>query len=63
MTDIISTIQKIEPNQIQIESNINTNEKTALRQLMTMSKESIEIKKEDKSNILAIMDKTNIKRS
>ena len=61
MSNIISTIHKIEPNRIKMESNITIEEETALHELQTMTREIIEIKKADKANILVVMDKNDYK--
>ena len=59
MTDIITTVNKIEPKSIHMERNITVDEEKALKELILCSKESIEIKKADKTNTLVIMDKTD----
>ena len=61
MMGIISTIHKIDPRKTKMESNIEEEEENALRELKSLTQESIEVKKADKSNILVIMDKEEYK--
>ena len=57
LTNIINTVNKLSPVNINMESNITTEEDVALKQLKKLSEETVEIKKADKSNTLVIMDK------
>ena len=59
LTDITATIRKLEPSKTHTPSNISIEEETALRELKSLTKTSIEIKKADKTNTLVIMDKTD----
>ena len=57
LTNIINTINKLCPTEIEMDSNITPEEETSLKEILRLSKENIEIKKADKSNTLVIMDK------
>jgi hypothetical protein len=57
LTNIINTINKLGPTEIEMDSNISPEEELALKEILKLSKEKIEIKKADKSNTLVIMDK------
>ena len=59
LTDIVATVNKIEPKCTQMDSNVTVDEENALKELISYSKESMEIKKADKSNTFVIMDKTH----
>ena len=57
LCNIINTVNKLCPLEIEMESNIDPSEEQALKEIVQMSKNDIEIKKADKSNTLVIMDK------
>ena len=59
LSDIISTVGKLNPNPKKTFDNIDIEEKKAIEELKALCKTSIEIKKADKSNTLVIMDKTD----
>ena len=61
LTDIISFVNKINPQSKEHTDNLDTGEREALRDLVTLSRSEIEIKKADKSNTLIIMDKEEYK--
>ena len=57
LSDIVTTINKLEPSTIDIPSNISLNEENALEDLISLSRSQIEIKKADKTNTIVIMNK------
>ena len=57
LSDIISTINKITPNNKITPDNLDKEEREALTQIKHMCQTTIEIKKADKSNTLVIMEK------
>ena len=61
LSDIIATINKIDPKKIEMNSNVCEDEERGLRELQSLSKTTIEIKKADKSNTFVIMDKETYK--
>ena len=61
LTDIIATINKLEPTTKSTADNISNEEKCALREIQELTKTTIEIKKADKTSTLVIMDKDKYK--
>ena len=61
LTDIISFVNKINPQSKEHTDNLDKGEQEALRELVALSRSEIEIKKADKSNTLIIMDKEEYK--
>ena len=61
LTDIVSTLSKINPASKSMIDNLSADEREALKELSKLSKTEIEIKKADKSNTLIIMDKDEYK--
>ena len=61
LTDIIATINKLEPTSKSTTDNISNEEKCALREIQELTKSTIEIKKADKTSTLVIMDKDEYK--
>ena len=61
LTDIVSCIKKINEVSKTVAGNLDKEEQKALKDLMTLSKSVLEIKKADKSNTLVIMDKEEYK--
>ena len=59
LTNITATIRKLEPARIHTPTNISIQEETALRELKSLTKTDIEIKKADKTNTLVIMNKSD----
>ena len=57
LTDIVAMIQKIEPAKIVMNSNVSPEEECALKEIINLTKSSLEIKKADKTNTLVVMDK------
>ena len=57
LTNIVNTINKLSPTKIVMDSNVSKKEEKALKEIIKLSKDKIEIKKADKSNTLVIMDK------
>ena len=57
LKNIITALNRIEPTSIEKESNISSTEKQALKELKTLCKTVIEIKKADKTDVWWIMDK------
>ena len=57
LNEILNTLHKLEPVPIHMEKNIDSEEQSALNELKTLSKSTIEIKKADKSDTWVIMDK------
>ena len=55
--DIVSTINRLEPIPLNMPSNISKDEERALKELILLSKSTIEIKKADKTSTIVIMDK------
>ena len=50
LSDIVATINKLEPNTRDMNSNISNEEETALREIKALTKTDIEIKKADNSD-------------
>ena len=61
LTDIISFVNKINPQSKEHNDNLDKEEQVALKELVSLSRLEIEIKKADKSNTLVIMDKEEYK--
>ena len=57
LKNIIGVLNRIEPIPIKNESNISRVEEKALEDLKKLTKDSLEIKKADKSDVWVIMDK------
>ena len=57
LKNIIGTLNRIEPMSIHKEDNISIDEKNALEELKKLSKENVEIKKADKTDVWVVMDK------
>ena len=57
LNEILNTLHKLDPVRIQMDSNIDEEERSALNELKELSKSTIEIKKADKSDTWVIMDK------
>lgn len=54
-------MNNIEPQKLKTDKNITNEEENALNELIHMSKDTIEIKKADKSNVFILMDKEEYK--
>ena len=57
LTDIVSFINKIKPEEKKLSDNLSGEEREAMKELISMTRTDIEIKKADKSNTLVLMDK------
>ena len=57
LTDIVSLINKINPESKNLPDNLSNEERKAMAELTAMAKMAIEIKKADKSNTLVLMNK------
>ena len=57
MKNIINTVNRVEPVQVHNENNITFEEKTALNDLKKLTRDTLEIKKADKSDVWVVMDK------
>ena len=57
LSDIVSTINKIEPIELDMPANISADEENALKELIKLSKTQLEIKKADKTSTFVIMNK------
>ena len=57
LNSIINTVNRIEPVPISNENNITFEEKKAMDELKKLTRETLEIKKADKSDVWVIMDK------
>ena len=63
LSDILTTINKLEPKSKIMEDNINGEERKALAELRLLTKSKIEIKKADKTNTFVVMDKDTYKNT
>ena len=61
LTDIVSFVNKINPECRNLPDNLSKEERNAMKELIAMSKTDIEIKKADKSNTLVLMNKEDYK--
>ena len=57
LTDVVASINKLEPKKTETNSNVTQQEETALQELTALTRTILEIKKADKTNTLVIMDK------
>ena len=56
LNDLISTVHKLEPVRIGMKNNLNDQEEQALKELKVLSRSSMEIKKDDKSDTWVIRE-------
>ena len=61
LTDIVSTLCKLDPETKEMNDNLDSEERNALNELRKLTTTSIEIKKADKSNTFVLMDKKDYK--
>ena len=59
LSDIVSTINKLEPIALEMPNNISIEEERAMKELISLSRSQIEIKKADKTSTFVIMDKND----
>ena len=57
LSDIVATINKLEPTQRDMNNNITKAEESALKEIKQLTKSRIEIKKADKASTIVIMNK------
>ena len=57
LTDIVSFVNRINPERRTLSNNLSSEEREAMKELIALSKSEIEIKKADKSNTLVLMNK------
>ena len=61
LNNITAALRKIQPTEIWTTNNISNDEESALQELKTLTKSTIEIKKADKTNTIIVMNKNEYK--
>ena len=59
LSDIVATINKLEPSKREINNNISKEEEAALNEIKSLTKSTIEIKKADKTSTIVVMNKAD----